>query len=135
MTSSEIDTELKSKLLDSLKFVNGELSEGYAAGKAFVIEQAPIVVQEMLRWAIFDRLFFAAIEFSIIVSWLVGIYIIRKKFDRHYLHQDAVQMYLTFGGITSLICLVNGLGQIWQLAQVIIAPRLFLIEQAKDLLK
>ena len=99
----------------------------------FVGEQAPLLVQEILNYGLFNALFWAGfwgVAFGAVVYGAVRLY----HFAVLHSHDDdgfpGIMLGIFCGGGTLAGCFVC----LFKAAKIIIAPRLYLIEKLGDLL-
>lgn len=110
--------------------------------ESFAIDQAPRVVQEIVNWGLwsYSVLTVLSLGFLALFMWL-GIRMVKIVIS---IHRDKDKddsegnMWGTFGGISFLVALiwlipaiVNASGLLY----VLVAPRLYVIEQLKDMIK
>ena len=132
MKKNKIETQL-SELLTDITSTAGD-------AKAFILSELPDVAREILAYAIIYNSVFAVINISlcILIIWgiIKAVKLMVKKFG-----MDQPMVYFSFfiltliGLLPSLVCLVNFFVNIEIIIKVSIAPKLYLIEYAGDLLK
>jgi hypothetical protein len=111
-------------------------------GTGFVAEQAPLVIQEMLRWEIGSNAFLAVFWGSIaFVAYKLARYTIAyprtntsKYSDQVYFDVDYVFQIV---GVCAamIISPLFTLGYVYNLMYVLLAPRLFLIDKITSLIQ
>ena len=108
------------------------------ATKEFAVEQAPIVIQEILKWGLVIELFQFIISLMLLIA---GIIMLKKSFkDDWYKKADVnysvghffaimgAWIIFTIGVLTSVIEILDPI-------KVIVAPRLYLIEYFAHLVR
>lgn len=128
----DLNQELKQKTIEALHFVGQEITQNYSTGKAFVIEQAPLVVQEMVRWGITESLLYVLLT-GVVLFFCIRF--IKRTVQREDADPEMQAAMTLFPGIAVLCLIFPFLRYLFILAQAIVAPRLFLLEQAAHLLK
>lgn len=143
MTTTEVSTEVQTQLDDMMT----TLLLWVEKTGDFVVEQAPLYVQDVLMWAIVDGLMGAAAcllipaFFSVvIVTSFIHVRKTLPETDRCYFDQrDASGFVVGFsvaGSIlTGLIFSLGGLPSLWQAFQAYFAPRVYLVEYLRELIK
>lgn len=122
-------------ILDKLNGSLVEVGTWLESTKDFAIEQAPLVVKEILYWG------FAVESFELLISFCIlgtGVYLIRKakthdwyaKFVREELWVFAIGSAWVVFAIGIIATCENALDPI----KVMVAPRLYLIEYFRELL-
>jgi hypothetical protein len=125
-----MDEQLKTKLIGYLDTIESKVQ----AGHEFVAAEAPLAVQEWLRWMAVESGVYAVLCMitAVLCQWLV------RKFyrDANKLPEDQQMPY--FFGIC--VCLIFGLISVpvaiessVRCAKVIIAPRVVVIEKVAEL--
>lgn len=110
-----------------------EIQQWVGTAKNFVVEQAPLVVQEMIRWAVASDIFGICLSFLLIGLAIFG-YIKCKEWFWRYWHEEFYQNpgpffvmlgYTLWMGFWSVSLFMS----IYHLVFVLAAPRLFIIEE------
>ncbi|MFH5804724.1 hypothetical protein [Alienimonas sp. DA493] len=138
MADAELDAELKRNAADLLAWVR----ERAEAGEDFLAEQAPLVVEEYLRWgwweaALSSGLYGAGLAVAACVAWVIAP-VIKKLLNTPILEQKESDfstallggMFALIVGLPSALCLTSAL---FELVQITVAPRVWLIERLADL--
>jgi small-conductance mechanosensitive channel len=118
--------------------------DGLKAGKEFAVEQAPIVVQEILAWGFWRGVLIAVAGFAVAAlfgTWLYKVLCPASgvdgdgyRYGRSSLEPEACV------GVAALFCVsilgfLAGVGGLWDCLQVCVAPRLYVIEYLSSLVK
>lgn len=127
-----MNEDVKTRLLDSLDGI-GEFIRSSAD---FAKDQAPLVVDELLLWGFFRAAAQACLGALLLA---VGLFCIRLLWKRGkaWFDLDHPEKFVptVIGAITGpifgIICLVHGIGTA---AYIKIAPRLYILDYAKELL-
>ncbi|MCK5644171.1 MAG: hypothetical protein KAJ19_25455 [Gammaproteobacteria bacterium] len=104
------------------------------SGMDLAQEQAPLLVAEILRWAIFEGMFFAALFALPALVWC-GVVICRLK--GHCKTDDAFDFWMPtgmMGGLGMPFAIGLSVSNLFVAMKAILAPRVFLIEYLSDLL-
>lgn len=130
-----MNEELKAQAITALK----EIIESAVQVKDFAIEQAPSVIQELLRWKMTESLLITG--FVIFIITIFGL-ISYKTYQKHgFLNscKDDVSgagALVLFSGVAGAILGVSSFlvsDFVW--LQILIAPKVYLIEYASQLIK
>lgn len=115
-----------------LKMVN----ESLQSGKDFVLEQAPLVVQEMVM---FGRVWHACCFLCGLILVAIALYITKRVWSYVAAKGYDTPPEIMLTAFPVFICLVPGIGIISSsarpLIQSIFAPRLYVLSQVSELLK
>lgn len=100
--------------------------------ESFVVEQAPLLVQEVLRYGLFNALFWAgfwAVAVGGVMWCAVKLYqmLVREDKDNEFI---GVMVGIFPGGGCLVVCFVN----LFEAMKIGIAPRLYLLERLDSLL-
>ena len=101
------------------------------ATEVFVVEQAPLLVQEVLRYGLFNSLFWAvfwAVAFSAVMYAAVKVYKMMQDGGDDAFFGVAIGIFPGGGCLAG--CFVN----LFEAAKISIAPRLYLLERLDSLL-
>lgn len=111
-----------------LKFLTDTLQES----KDFTVEQAPQFVQELLRWQLYEAALFAVAWacFGVIVMTLGATWLGSALEDE--LEAVTTKRIVRFG--MSLLMLIAITANVHDIVQVIVAPRVVLVEMVRDLI-
>lgn len=103
------------------------------AAKDFLISEMPEVIRQLLMWKAID----SGIGFAVGVAWIIAAFFIAKKVRAMLAENelDFPEMALSTGGA---LCLVLGVSVcahnlVW--LQILVAPKIYLIEYAASLVK
>jgi hypothetical protein len=122
-----MDDELKQRLIKYLD----KMEEAVDGGSDFILDQAPLVVQEYLLWQWWLHLLAMALSILVIVPCvLLGVRLIRESYET-----DNEQ---TFGWGMLVIAisgclLVPAIGEAFTFLKVAIAPRIVVMEYLAEL--
>lgn len=107
-----------------LEFVTGTLKDG----KDFAVEQAPMVVQEYLRWQFTEAIFFA-VFFGVlaIVVWAIA-----PRFDKAIDGEGEAALFVRCVAALVFVFAVGFNG--YEAVKVKVAPRIVLIEYARSVI-
>lgn len=101
----------------------------------FVKEQAPEVIRQYLQWAFWSDLI--TIILCVIVIGAVSLLIrsIIVKSNRNEDVDEGLCVIAVFGGIGSLFCTVTAIINIYDIIQITVAPKVYLLEHLAKFLK
>jgi len=126
-----MDPVLQQQLAEYLK----SIATTAQAGAAFVVEQAPLVVQEKIAYG-------RAVETVALLAWLVGVVVCARSGRAAWAaaeKDDYDNPFYIFGGLAAVIGLVVSVlfvfGQFAAVAKVWFAPRLYILEWAARLVR
>ena len=101
------------------------------ATESFVVEQAPLLVQEVLRYGLFNSLFWAvfwAVAFGGVIWCAVKVHKMMQG------DGDDAFLGVAIGIFPGGGCLAGCFGNLFEAAKISIAPRLYLLEKLDSLL-
>ncbi len=101
--------------------------------EAFVIEQAPLLVQEILTYGLAASCLSAAILLALASGFGYGTYRAVKAAIKDEADEAAFILGLLGGGI-SIGCTIGLVSEAFTIAKIIFAPRLYLLQELKALL-
>ena len=116
------------------KHIN-EILEMLKSGIDFASEQAPIFIQEILTYAIYEHSIKALL---FIVMSLIALYVMLGCKYSH--EKESIYDFTEWGlgrfiaGFTSMVFIILSVHHVVQVVKVTIAPRLYLIETISNLL-
>jgi hypothetical protein len=111
-----------------------KLRESADAAGSFVLEQAPLIVQEKVAYGrVVETTAFAALLIAVAISATVALRCMRRHFAGD--EEDSNFVGLLLGGIGTFVSLVGACGQFDAVAKVWFAPRLYIMEWLAGLLK
>lgn len=110
-----------------------ELLNTLTQAKAFIISQAPDIAQEMLRWAVLSGILY-------FVLWVVaGAVLCKAAYTAYTINDDVPKFILAifsvFGGIAFIPLTIFTIGAVYEAAQALCAPKVYLIEHISSLIK
>lgn len=113
------------------------LEKAVTTSSAFVADQTPLVVQEILRWNFAKSLIFFIITIIVFSSVAIGFYkhvrYALKKYEEDKWNNDGYILSLFFWLFSFPLVFLFALPNLdW--IQILLAPRLYLIEYLKDFL-
>lgn len=95
-------------------------------------EQVPIVIQEYLNWELFYHGIWGAFGLIIILGGLIGLSF--GMFKKSWSDDDRFGIALVFGIPLLIIGLPMFVLNLFEVVQILIAPRIFLIEETAKLI-
>lgn len=140
-----MDKVLKEKLNEALT----QLIEGLQKGSEFAVDQAPLVVQELIAWKRVELSAVVGVSLLAFVIGLVAVYVFSRRGRREFLakksgegnawenpyDEDRYFFGALFSGIAAVIGFVACMKNVPDLLQVCIAPRVYVVEYVTGLLK
>lgn len=123
-TMKEVATEALRRAIDTAT----------ATGE-FLQEQAPLVVQELVRWQIVGNTALAALVVVVLIIWWWPGYIICKRLDPDGTSDFPTGPWAVFGGFGTLFGLPFALSCAYDALMWTLAPRVALIEYAANLVR
>lgn len=141
--------DAKEVLIEKATESLGEIQKWVESGKDFVVEQAPLVVHEIIAWGIAECTFFLVLNGIIIITALIMLYcsMFRKKmlenvwFDENMrranptFHQIQSIVGSAVGIMGTIISFANICGYTYFLLFIVYAPRLYILQELSKLLK
>lgn len=100
------------------------------ATEAFVTEQAPLLIQEVLAWGFAENLIYAVSLVATSFALMSGVVKIVLGLDDN----EAKTLVIIFGGGFSLVPIIVAFSYILEAVKISVAPRLYLLEVFSDLL-
>jgi len=127
-----MNSELQSTLNDALVSV----IEGAATAKDFILAETPEVVEQLLAWHLFKYGLLMGVGVLLLLS--VGIYwrFVVKKWE--WMERNCIEVVFVVGGavgtaFATIIAFSECINITW--LQILIAPKLYLLEYAASLVK
>jgi hypothetical protein len=126
-----------------LKSYAQQALEWLSKGVAFVAEEIPIYIAELLKWKAFEHGAYIVIGFSFIVLFFILLKkylpaLLKWDYDKSPEEEDrghiytiivlAITFFMAIGGINMFF------GHIFSFIQIMVAPRIFLLEYVTDML-
>ena len=108
---------------EEIKAVMVELLSYLKTAADFAAEQAPLVLQEILNWGIASNLLWIIIGILFIALIVIG----NVKLTRKYPNDDFAPLYV-ISGLGGFFILIGVLMSMFDVVQIIVAPRVYLIE-------
>lgn len=106
-----------------------EILETLKSTKGFVLEQAPDIVQQFYKWKVAEHIFYVIL--ALIIS---GVMIsLACKYWECVTKDDNAGPVVA--GIVGLVAMGVALGNVFNLIQIYVAPKIYLIEYITELLK
>ena len=136
--AAEIVLENENVLKQAMASVLTGAMETAGQAKDFILEEMPIVIQQLLYWKFAEHLIYAIMAvLMLIVSIGYWIWYIRQS-NKHWddWSEDQVAGRLVIGGVATAILTISALNTInikWLMIWV--APKIYLIEYAAELVK
>ncbi len=124
----EINEEIKQKMVEYLQ----TFEAGVKKAGEFSAEQAPLVVQEFLRWEFWSH-FVGAIACA--VALVVIPVVIWKIFSKTKPYDDLRFVGTLFGGVAGIVLLVGLLVNSYCAGKVAVAPRIVVLQEVARLVK
>lgn len=107
-----------------------------ASVREFAIEQAPDVIQQLLTWKLLEASATAALCFVLCLLAIAGIrFLWRRDWDDSMDRTFARVMSSVIGGAMAMLLLAVSLDYAFQALQIAIAPKVWLLEYAADLVR
>ncbi len=132
-----MNEDLEQKLTESV----GTVMQYVEQGSAFIAEQAPLVVQEILAWGFWSNLIVAVLCFAIVPLFFLPAYRnYRRIGEKHpgYMtlkfDESDVWFAAATGGMVAALPAVFGIVACLKAIKAVIAPRLYVLDQLKGLL-
>lgn len=127
VTSSEL---LEKKAIESIEEISGWIEQG----KDFVVEQAPLVVQEMIHWGMAECVFWIGLGSILCTASIVAVLIMRRwiKSQTEGLTNDERGCCFIISAICAATFLANSViifTNIYYLCFIYFAPRLYVMEE------
>jgi len=122
--------------IENTQVVAGEVLNWLQNTAGFVAEQAPLLAQEIIRWGIAEGI--VAVSICAIVELVV---LLANRYSVCKLHgtvrcaEDDVVFTNIVTIVTMGIVLVPAIAFTMQIAQAVVTPRLFLIEELSKLIR
>jgi hypothetical protein len=129
-----MDDELKAKLLTYLN----EVEAAATTGKDFLIEQAPLYVQELIAWEFWSSVM--ATGCTLAVALAIGLFLrwwfpFSAKFQDTSYRDGTRIMFGIWGGAAIAGCLVMAVVSASCALKVSVAPRVVIVEKLHEALK
>ena len=136
-TNSIPQETINSVLVDILKGAKDAGHEIYGASKVGIVkavdfaqEQAPLVVQEFLKWKFAQATIWTIVS---VIGLVVLGYFIKKCFDCIEDSGGASVMGVVFGGLFfAMVVFIQLIPNVEQMVKVKVAPRVYIIEWVSD---
>lgn len=113
------------------------LADTLKGGKDFAVEQTPLLVQEVIRWGIASYSFMSVLFVVLTCVWAYTARLTYKR--RATCEEDENRNWLAVGSILSALCAaasaITAACNLYGLAYVIAAPRLYVIEQLTQMVR
>lgn len=124
----------------ALDRVMGLLADSIQEGKEFVLEQAPLVAQEMIAYGRWTGVIATVLLLTGTIACSVGAVKLWKIWAACDYHSADIQLCGSFVGgiilsIASIVCFCNSICFAMETIKAFVAPRLYLLEQVSHLLK
>lgn len=100
-----------------------KILEWAEAGETFVVEQAPLVVQEMIAWGVMRGSLGIALGVFLMVAGLLIAFLIERRGDQP---DRILHLMSALPGLMGFFIAVSSIGN---LMKVLTAPRLYVIDQ------
>ena len=127
---------LEEKLVSSLDEVQGWVN----VTKGFVLEQAPLVVQEVIRWGLYQHIFWASLSFLLLIISLIVAYLSLKIIFNIEDYapptpRNVIAVLFSIGSpISSMVWFCNMSYSLYMVTFISVAPRLYVLDQLATLL-
>lgn len=133
---------LVEKGLESLE----EIQSWLQSSKDFVTEQAPLLIQEIVRWGIFKSVLYISLS---LVLFIIGILLVYRGYFSKKSHKDWETILpsgpsleqgtriieTVVGCVVTFVTFITMWVDIFSLVFVLTAPRLYVLQTLSDLLK
>ena len=104
------------------------------ATEVFVAEQTPLLVQEVLMFGLAKAILFTSIWVVLLLMIIVLAWYLCKKFYVDDGDGELIVFILFLGSIPAFCLFAGACNQILTICKIVFAPRLYLIEQFKQLM-
>jgi len=126
-----MNEELQERLMSYLETLEGAVS----STSDFVIDQAPMYVQEIIHWQIVEGIIWS-IFFSVIALGLLVINLTKLRSMRRNIHDDGEGWILGVMVIVLMICSIAFANLFaFQSLKAYIAPRVVIVEQLQKVIR
>ena len=126
---------MNDQLQEAIKQMIDKSVAAIEKGASFASEQVPDIIQQYLMWAMAERILFVVL---MAVTWLVAykaVFVWSKQESEYGMMSGSKMIASMAGGIVSLITGVIGIASIFGIVQILIAPKVFLLEKFMSLVK
>lgn len=117
-----MDKNLQNNLSQLLTFLNKGMTTAYEVGK----QEIPEFIKEYLMYEFYHDLFWGIILISTVILACIVMYNFRKKLD---------EFIMGLFGFIIMALLMNSICFIEEAVKIKVAPRVFLMEKARQLVK
>jgi len=128
-----MNEEIKKDLLERLIKYLDSLEQAISSSQNFAADQAPEVIKEIITWGIVRGLGTFAVSMGIIF------FIVKMINKAHKINHDdrefVIPVSYVVGGIIFLGAFIHGINSFFNACQAMIAPRLYILEYIKELVK
>ena len=101
--------------------------------ESFVVEQAPLLVQEILMFGLVNACISAFILLVLVLGLGYGTYRVVKAAVKDHA-DDAAALLGLLGGCVTIGCTVGFFKYVFTIAKITFAPRLYILQELKSLL-
>ncbi len=125
--------EVVAKVASMSEVAFSKAMEYVQATEGFVVEQAPILIQEILNWGLAESSIYCVIWGVFGSALLYGVY--RACRAPHDDNDECVLIpVVIFGGGGGILAVIASFCYLLEAVKVLVAPRLYLLEQLKTLI-
>ncbi len=125
---------MEDTFVTKIEVMGAELLDYLQSSAGFVVEQTPLVLQEILTYYFVFHLIWVAVCLVPLVAW---IYTIRRYIRDYakYSHDEKENwgFCMAFGGVVAALAQIGTLSNLFEVIKIILAPRLYLIEYVSTL--
>ena len=103
----------------------------------FVVEQAPDLIQQLIVWKMCEYIFLIIISIAFIFSLYKWHKSVMKRYDNYDNFRDKIESFI-YGVYAIAVILIFGIAlfqSFFNLFQILLAPKIWLIEYASQLIK
>lgn len=111
-----------------------ELLTYLQSGATFVVEQTPLVLQEILTYYFAYHLIWMLVCLFPLVAWIYAIRRYIKGYAKFsYDEKENWGFCVAFGGVVATVVQIGTLANLFEAVKIALAPRLYLIEYVSQL--
>ena len=126
---------MNDQLQEAIKQMIDKSVAAIEKGASFASEQVPDIIQQYLMWAMAESILFVIL---MAIIWLVSykfIFVWSNQKKEYGMLSDSKVLACIGGAMASFIAGIVGIASIFQIVQILIAPKVFLLEKFMSLVK